>query len=202
MITKLSQFYKIIGYSFKDDAILNRALTHRSKSRKNYERLEFLGDSILGFVIAEELYDRFPNLDEGKLSQIRSKLVKGETLAKLALKLKINEFVILGVSEKNGGQSNEKILEDALEAVIAGIYLDSDFTSVRKVILAWYSDVISNLNLDFIDIKDNKSRLQEILLQNSMSLPKYTVVSIEGKDHEQVFYYFGIIKRIKHLHHC
>ncbi|MED7787463.1 ribonuclease III [Francisella sp. 19X1-34] len=186
MAPEYSRFYNILGYKFKDQTLLLRALTHRSKTKKNYERLEFLGDSILGFVIAEELYHKFPDLAEGKLSQIRSKLVKGATLAQLALQFNINEYVILGASEQ-GGQKREKILEDIFEAIIGAIYLDSDFVTVRKVVLSWYKDVIANINLNNVKIKDNKSKLQEILLQNSLSLPEYSIETIEGKDHEQVF---------------
>lgn len=186
MTPEYSRFYNILGYKFKDQTLLVRALTHRSKTKKNYERLEFLGDSILGFVIAEELYLKFPDLAEGKLSQIRSKLVKGATLAQLALQFKIDEYVILGASEQ-GGQKREKILEDIFEAIIGAIYLDSDFTTVKKVVLSWYKDVIANINLNSVKIKDNKSKLQEILLQNSLSLPEYSIEAIQGKDHEQIF---------------
>ncbi|WP_150466618.1 ribonuclease III [Francisella sp. SYW-9] len=186
MAPEYSRFYNILGYKFKDQTLLLRALTHRSKTKKNYERLEFLGDSILGFVIAEELYLKFPDMAEGKLSQIRSKLVKGATLAQLALQFKIDEYVILGASEQ-GGQKREKILEDIFEAIIGAIYLDSDFATVKKVVLSWYKDIVANINIDSVKIKDNKSKLQEILLQNSLSLPEYSIETIEGKDHEQVF---------------
>jgi ribonuclease-3 len=186
MTPEYSRFYNILGYKFKDQTLLVRALTHRSKTKKNYERLEFLGDSILGFVIAEELYLKFPDLAEGKLSQIRSKLVKGATLAQLALQFKIDEYVILGASEQ-GGQKREKILEDIFEAIIGAIYLDSNFATVKKVVLRWYKDVVANINVDSVKIKDNKSKLQEILLQNSLSLPEYSIETIQGKDHEQVF---------------
>lgn len=107
MVPEYSRLYKILGYSFKNYTLLVRALTHRSKTKKNYERLEFLGDSILGFVIAEVLYMEFPDLAEGKLSQIRSKLVKGVTLANLALNFKLDEYIILGASEQ-GGHKREK----------------------------------------------------------------------------------------------
>lgn len=186
MVPEYSRFYKILGYAFKDCTILVRALTHRSKTKKNYERLEFLGDSILGFVIAEALYKKFPDLAEGKLSQIRAKLVKGATLAKLALSLKLDEYVILGASEQ-GGQKREKILEDVFEAIIGAIYLDSDFLTVKQVILSWYESIIENINLEDVKVKDNKSKLQEILLQNSLSLPEYSIETINGKDHEQEF---------------
>lgn len=187
MIPDYSKLYKILNYKFKDYALLVRALTHRSKSKKNYERLEFLGDSILGFVIAEMLYTKFPSLAEGKLSQIRSKLVKGATLAELALSLELNEYVILGASEQSGGQNREKILEDVFEALIGAIYLDSDFATVKDVILSWYKPILSSIDIDSVKVKDNKSKLQEILLQNGLSLPEYNIETIQGRDHEQEF---------------
>ena len=187
MIQNFSKFYRNLGYDFKDNSLLNRALTHRSKTKKNYERLEFLGDSILGFVIAEVLFEKFPDSDEGKLSQVRSKLVKGVTLAKLALKLQVDEYIILGDSEKNGTHKREKILEDVVEAIIGAVYLDSEFTTVKRVVLGWYSEIFATEDFDVVKVKDNKSALQEILLQQGYNLPIYEIVSIDGKDHEQIF---------------
>ena len=187
MIQRFSNFYRNIGYDFKDNSLLNRALTHRSKTKKNYERLEFLGDSILGFVIAEVLFEKFPDSDEGKLSQVRSKLIKGVTLAKLALELQVDQYIILGDSEKNGTHKREKILEDVVEAIIGAVYLDSDFATVKKVILGWYAQILATADFDIVKVKDNKSALQEILLQQSFNLPIYDIVNIDGKDHEQVF---------------
>ncbi|AXA34401.1 ribonuclease III [Francisella adeliensis] len=187
MIQDFSKLYRNLSYTFKDVSILNRALTHRSKTKKNYERLEFLGDSILGFVIAEVLYHKFPDDEEGKLSQVRSKLVRGATLAKLALELQIDEYIIFGDSEKNASHRREKILEDVVEAVIGAIYLDSNFETAKKIVLKWYSKSLSQEDFDIAVVKDNKSSLQEILLQQSLSLPVYDIVSIDGKDHEQVF---------------
>ncbi|QLE79540.1 ribonuclease III [Francisella sp. Scap27] len=187
MIQDFSKLYRNLSYTFKDVSILNRALTHRSKTKKNYERLEFLGDSILGFVIAEVLYHKFPDDGEGKLSQVRSKLVRGATLAKLALELQIDEYIIFGDSERNGSHRREKILEDVVEAVIGAIYLDSNFETAKKIVLKWYSKSLSQEDFDIAVVKDNKSSLQEILLQQSLSLPVYDIVSIDGKDHEQVF---------------
>ena len=187
MIQNIAKFYRNLGYDFKDSSLLNRAITHRSKTKKNYERLEFLGDSILGFVIAEVLFEKFPDSDEGRLSQVRSKLVKGATLAKLALELQVDEYIILGDSEKNGTHKREKILEDVVEAIIGAVYLDSDFATVKKVLLGWYSEIFAAEDFDIIKVKDNKSALQEILLQQGYNLPIYDIVSIDGKDHEQIF---------------
>ena len=190
MVSDYSKLYRTINYTFKDTSLLNRALTHRSKTKKNYERLEFLGDSILGFVIAEVLYNKFPVADEGALSQIRSSLVKGETLAKLSRSFNMDEYVILGGSEKGGAQNRDKILEDILEALIGAIYLDSNFDTVKQTVLKWFDNILENLDLEISKVKDNKSKLQEILLQNALKLPEYGIVSIIGKDHEQVFTVF------------
>ncbi len=187
MVSDYSKLYRTINYTFKDTSLLNRALTHRSKTKKNYERLEFLGDSILGFVIAEVLYHKFPVSDEGALSQIRSSLVKGETLAKLSRSFNMDEYVILGGSEKGGAQNRDKILEDILEALIGAIYLDSNFDTVKKTVLKWFDNILENLDSEISKVKDNKSKLQEILLQNALKLPEYGIVSIIGKDHEQLF---------------
>ena len=187
MIQNFSKFHRNLGYDFKDNYLLNRALTHRSKTKKNYERLEFLGDSILGFVIAEVLFEKFPDSDEGKLSQVRSKLVKGVTLAKLGLELQVDEYIILGDSEKNGTHKREKIIEDVVEAIIGAVYLDSDFVTVKKVVLGWYSEILATEDFDVVKVKDNKSTLQEILLQQGYNLPIYDIVNIDGKDHEQIF---------------
>lgn len=187
MIQNFSKFCRNIGHIFKDSSLLNRALTHRSKTKKNYERLEFLGDSILGFVIAEALFEKFPDSNEGKLSQVRSKLVKGATLAKLGLELQVDEYIILGDSEKNGTHKREKILEDVVEAIIGAVYLDSDFETTKKVILGWYAQTLATEDFDVVKVKDDKSSLQEIMLQQSFNLPVYDIVSIDGKDHEQVF---------------
>jgi ribonuclease-3 len=187
MVADYSKLYRTISYTFKDISLLNRALTHRSKTKKNYERLEFLGDSILGFVIAEVLFNKFPSSDEGTLSQIRSSLVKGETLAKLSRSFNMDEYVILGGSEKSGAQNRDKILEDILEAIIGAVYLDSDFDTAKNTVLKWFDNILENLDSEVSKVKDNKSKLQEILLQNALKLPEYGIVSIIGRDHEQVF---------------
>ena len=187
MIQNFSKFYRNLGYNFKDNSLLNKALTHRSKTKKNYERLEFLGDSILGFVIAEFLFEKFPDSDEGKLSQVRSKLVKGSTLTKLGLELQVDEYIILGDSEKNGTHKRDKILEDVVEAIIGAIYLDSDFKTIKKVVLGWYTQILTIEDFDVVKVKESKSALQEILFQQSFNLPIYDIVKIDGRDHEQVF---------------
>ncbi|HBX59736.1 MAG TPA: ribonuclease III, partial [Methylophaga sp.] len=115
-----------LGIQFKNETLLLQALTHRSADPKNNERLEFLGDAILSFVIAEELFNRFPQAKEGKMSRLRASLVKGETLAEIARELKLGDVLILGQGElKSGGFRRESILADALEAILGALFLDS-----------------------------------------------------------------------------
>ena len=135
----LTQLSKRIGYTFKDQKRLLQALTHRSAKGQHNERLEFLGDSILGFVIAEKLYQQFPQASEGDLTRMRSSLVRGVTLAQLARDFKLGEHLILGPGEKkSGGHRRESILEDAIEAIIGAIYLDSDIATCKSLVLTWF----------------------------------------------------------------
>lgn len=183
-LLKLSQR---LGYTFSDEALINLALTHRSLSGTNNERLEFLGDSILNFVIAEALFRKFPHAKEGKLSRLRARLVKGDTLAEIAKEFDLGEFLLLGSGEmKSGGHRRDSILADAVEAIIGAIYLDSGQTAATDRILAWYESRLNALTLED-PIKDPKTRLQEHQQANRLSLPKYTVVSVGGPGNEQVF---------------
>jgi len=192
-LLKLSQR---LGYTFNDEALINLALTHRSLSGTNNERLEFLGDSILNFVIAEALFLKFPHAKEGKLSRLRARLVKGDTLAEIAKEFDLGDFLLLGSGEmKSGGFRRESILADTVEALIGAIYLDSDMATVKACILAWYQERLANLTLDD-PMKDPKTRLQEYLQGNKQPLPKYEVTSIDGDAHEQVF---NVLCRVKSL---
>lgn len=177
-----------IDYSFKDFSLLELAMTHRSVSgSRNNERLEFLGDSIVNFIIAEELYRSYPQLKEGKLSRLRAQLVRGETLAELSLKYQIGDCLILGSGElKSGGFRRHSILADALEALIGAIYLDSGLKNCQSLILDWYSDLLANLLIDEPQ-KDPKTLLQEYLQAHKKALPIYNVSSMDGAAHEQVF---------------
>lgn len=186
MIEKESISQKI-DYVFKDKKLLEAALTHRSLRGKNNERLEFLGDSILNFLIAEELYQRCPNAREGELSRLRSILVRGDTLADMARDFNLGHYLRLGAGElKTGGSRRTSIVADALEAVIAAIYLDSGLEACRQCVLSWYSDRLEHLS-ELIVIKDPKTRLQEYLQSHRFDLPSYDVISIEGKAHQQIF---------------
>lgn len=183
-LLKLSQR---LGYQFKDETLVNLALTHRSKSGSNNERLEFLGDSILNFVIAEELYLRFTQAKEGKLSRLRAKIVKGTTLAEIAREKNLGDFLLLGSGElKSGGFRRESILADLVESLIGAMYLDSGMDVTKKHILTWFASRLDELSLAD-PIKDPKTRLQEYQQANKMSLPKYQVTKITGATNEQLF---------------
>jgi ribonuclease-3 len=176
-----------INYQFKDIALLKLALTHRSMGKNNNERLEFLGDSILGVVISRELYKRFDHVDEGKLSRLRSHLVRGQTLAQLAGELELSDILILGPGElKSGGFRRESIQADAVEAIFGAVLLDSDFETINRVILDLYRDLLDDINPND-SLKDPKTQLQEYLQKRGNTLPKYELVKTVGKDHNAVF---------------
>jgi len=183
-LLKLSQR---LGYTFQDEGLIELALTHRSKSSVNNERLEFLGDSILNFVIADALFEKFPQAKEGKLSRLRARLVKGETLAQIAIDFDLGEFLILGSGElKSGGFRRESILADAVEAIIGAIYLDAGMAVVSERILSWFDSRLEELSL-LDPIKDPKTRLQEHQQANKSRLPKYEVLKVDGPGNDQVF---------------
>jgi len=183
-IEKLSQS---LGYNFKNTELLEEALSHRSIGNRSNERMEFLGDSVLNFVIASSLFDQYPDCDEGELSRLRAYLVNGEILAELAKELHVGEYLYLGVGEvKSGGYRRTSILSDALEALIGAIYLDSGIEICKKQILKWYDKRL--LKLPLIAPKDPKTRLQELLQARKLSLPAYTIISTKGAAHAQIFY--------------
>ncbi|WP_417224994.1 ribonuclease III [Amphritea sp.] len=187
MIKPATDLAKKLGYQFKDESMIELALTHRSHGKRNNERLEFLGDSILNFVIAEALYRRFPEAKEGQLSRLRAQLVKGETLAELAREMKLGDYLRLGSGElKSGGYRRDSILADAVEAIIGAIYLDSDMDSCRPYILGWYQSRLEQTSL--LDTqKDSKTRLQEFLQSRRAPLPDYELLSVSGEAHQQTF---------------
>ncbi|MDC0390286.1 ribonuclease III [Candidatus Thioglobus sp.] len=176
-----------LNYQFKDLSLLELALTHRSMGRKNNERLEFLGDSILGLVISRELYKRFTQIEEGKLSRLRSHLVRGQTLAKFGLSLELADVLILGSGElKSGGYRRESIQADAVEAIFGAILLDSDLETINTVILDLYQERLNAIDLND-SLKDPKTQLQEYLQKRNNTLPKYELTKTVGKDHNAVF---------------
>ena len=183
----ISKLCKRINYDFSNGDTLRLALSHCSSGKENNERLEFLGDSILGFLIAAELFQRFPMSKEGELSRLRAELVQKSTLAGIARELGLGEFMILGSGElKSGGADRESILADALEALICALYLDGGMELCRSRVLQWYAGRLDNLNLKDPQ-KDPKTRLQEYLQSRKQRLPLYEVSAVSGKDHEQLF---------------
>lgn len=176
-----------LGYEFLRQDLLERALTHRSYSQANNERLEFLGDSVLNCVVATSLYEKYPEMPEGKLSRLRSNLVNQQTLADLALKLELGDFLLLGEGErKSAGGRRPSILADAMEALFGAIYLDRGFTAAQNVLLKLYAPLIERPDLHTLG-KDAKTLLQEYLQGKKLPLPKYTVTAIQGEAHAQVF---------------
>ncbi len=184
-----------LGYQFKDTNYLKLALSHRSVGKNNNERLEFLGDSIIGYVMAHELYHRFIKDDEGNLSRYRSMLVKGKTLASIARQFEVGQYLNLGGGElKSGGFRRTSILADAMEAIIGAIALDSDIEQARNCVLSWYNDRLEHIT--DLDLKDPKTRLQEYLQANKYELPHYEVIDVQGQEHAQTFHVKCIVKEL------
>lgn len=184
---KINNLQKKMKYNFSKITILEQALTHRSANSKNNERLEFLGDSILNLIITNNLYHRFPNIDEGNMSRMRSKLVRETTLAKIAKKFNIGKYLYLGIGEfKNGGFKRESILANTMEAIIGGIFLDSNYKNTEKIILNWYLHFLINI-IPGEKQKDPKTRLQEYLQSYHLPLPHYLLFRIYGEAHNQKF---------------
>lgn len=190
MATKMSlwRLQKQLGYMFKDRSLLYQALTHRSADKTHNERLEFLGDSILSFVIANILYEQFPQVAEGDLSQMRSSLVCGQTLAALGKQFFIGEDLILGHGElKSGGFRRDSIISDAVEAIIGAIYLDSqNIDVIRKLVACWYKTRLETIQPGNRQ-KDSKTRLQEHLQGIHKKRPCYIILEVRGSDHKQEF---------------
>ena len=184
----LKALYRNIDYQFNDEELVHLALTHRSYSSNNNERLEYLGDSIVNFIIAEELFNLFEKQPEGQLSRLRATLIKKETLAAIANELSLGDFIKLGGGElKSGGFRRESILADALEALIAAMYKDSSLDVCREKVLRWFQSRLSSISLEK-DGKDAKTNLQELLQAKSLPVPNYTVTKTDGKDHNQIFH--------------
>ena len=183
---------RAIGYTFKDPALLQLALSHRSVGSNNNERLEFLGDAILNFVIAEKLFVLFAQASEGQLTRMRAHFICAEMLTEIARDFELGDYIILGAGEqRSGGHQRSSILADAIEAVIGAIYLDagSDYSTIKAIILNWFMDkfaVFNNKKLQ--NYKDPKTVLQELLQSKKMPLPFYEVTKIEGEHHDQTFY--------------
>jgi ribonuclease-3 len=178
---------KFLGYQFADEGLLTQALTHRSASATNNERLEFLGDAILGFVVARVLYDIRPDADEGALSRLRSGLVRRETLGEVARDLDMGSQInMAGVEHRSGGHERTGVLADALEAVFGAVLLDGGFDAAADVLRRVLDSRLSNLP-DDADLVDPKTRLQEYLQGRQLAPPDYSVEAAVGADHAKTF---------------
>lgn len=178
---------KSLDYEFQNIQLLEHALTHRSAPGVNNERLEFLGDAVLDFVVSEAVYSQRPDASEGTLSRLRSSLVKDTMLADLSTRLGIGDHLILGSGEKkSGGYRRASILADALEAVFGAVYLDSGFDEARRVIHNAYAGRLDAIP-DSAGQRDPKTRLQELMQSRKIALPEYRVEKVDGKAHDQIF---------------
>lgn len=180
---------KILGYKsqYFDPEYLKLALSHRSYSKNNNERLEFLGDSVLGLVISQWLYSQFPDLPEGKLSRMRSQLVRGDTLAQIAKYYDLGDSLNLGIGElKSGGHKRESVLADTVEAIFGAVLMDKGFAECQDFILKIMANWLAKVDPNLSD-KDAKTQLQEYLQKESINLAQYKLVAEFGKDHLKEF---------------
>ncbi len=176
-----------LKYRFQDAQLFQLALTHRSKSKRNNERLEFLGDAVLDFVISKIVYEQRPEADEGDLSKLRASLVRDESLGRLARDMGLGEHLLLGSGEmKTGGHRRESMLADALEAIFGAVLLDRGIAAAEEVILRVYSARLQQLP-EMDDLRDPKTRLQEWLQARKIALPEYQLLEVRGEDHKQEF---------------
>jgi ribonuclease III len=183
----LLELQRRLQYEFVDISLLSRALTHRSFSIDHYERLEFLGDSVLSLAVSDLLYSKLGTLPEGDLSRVRANLVKQETLHLLAVDLGLPDVIKLGEGEvRSGGHKRPSILADALEAIIGAVYLDAGFVKAQTLVHRLYKAVEINPQMDAIG-KDPKTELQEWLQGRKMKLPQYRVIGTLGAAHKQSF---------------
>ncbi|HLX52527.1 MAG TPA: ribonuclease III [Aquella sp.] len=190
--TKLEE---LLGYTFNNAGLLKLALTHRSYDVPNYERLEFVGDGILDYVIAKNLYTRYPNFTEGDLSKVRAALVNQDTLVEIANKIDLGQYLLLGDGEeKSGGRKRPSILGDCLEAIIAAVALDSSDIRATEVIERFYGEYLDNA--EHLISKDFKSILQECLQSRKIGLPVYELRGTDGPDHSMIFHVECVIPEL------
>ncbi|MEC7859803.1 MAG: ribonuclease III [Pseudomonadota bacterium] len=175
-------------YKFEDESLLQLALTHRSVSSYNNERLEFLGDAILGFIVTEFLFNKKNDSNEGDLTRLRSHLVQEPTLHKIAQNINLSDHLIVSAGEKKSGTKHRSsVLSDALEAFLGAMYVDGGIDHTRRVILDLYAEFLPNLP-KVSELKDAKTKLQEILQSKNHPLPVYSLIKITGQDHQQKFF--------------
>ncbi|MEN9916417.1 MAG: ribonuclease 3 [Pseudomonadota bacterium] len=188
MRAELENLCEKLNYRFKNPELLEAALSHRSfRDNKNNERLEYLGDAVLNFVIAAALFRQNIKAREGELSRLRANLVREETLSDLALEFELGKYLRLGAGElKTGGAQRKSILADGMEAVVGAIYLDSGFQACEACVLRWYAHRLENVET-IPDLKDPKTRLQEYLQAKKLALPIYIILALEGPAHQQLF---------------
>lgn len=187
---------RLIAHDFQNESLLIQALTHRSYSGTNNERLEFLGDGVLNFIVAHQLYQRYPKLPEGDLSRLRAYLVKEPTLCEIARNLNIGDALKLGEGElKSGGWRRPSVLADALEAIIGAVFVDGGFAAAEALVVRLYAPLLENLDPKSIG-KDSKSLLQEYLQGRKVDLPEYVVLATEGEAHCQTFHVECYIQKL------
>ncbi len=176
-----------LGYTFSRPELLTQALTHRSYGALNNERLEFLGDSVLNCSVARALYDAFPDLPEGSLSRLRANLVRQETLADIAVSLRLGDVLRLGEGElKSGGFRRPSILADTLESLFGAIFLDAGFDQAQCVVRGLFDPLVAKIDPKASG-KDAKTQLQEMLQSRRLPLPEYQLVATQGEAHDQSF---------------
>ncbi len=182
-----ARLQRALGHQFGDPDLLGLALTHSSADGRNNERLEFLGDSILNHIVAEALFRKFPLSREGEMTRMRAFLVKGDTLAEVAMELQLGDYLRLGPGARKGASHRSvSVLADTLEAVTGAILLDSDVETCRHCVLGWFDSRIQQLSGGKLE-RDAKTRLQEYLQGRNSPLPEYAVIDVQGADHEQHF---------------
>ncbi|HBH36523.1 MAG TPA: ribonuclease III [Gammaproteobacteria bacterium] len=187
---------KQLNLHFQAVSLFEQALTHRSAGSVNNERLEYLGDAVLGMVIAKRLYQRFPQASEGQLSRLRSLLVKRQTLAEIGAEIQLSKYLVMGAGElRAGGQSRDSTLADAVEALLGATYLELGNDTVERLIDHLFLQRLQKLTLELCE-KDPKTRLQEHLQSANLPLPEYEVLSVSGKQHQQCF---SVTCRVKAL---
>ncbi len=184
----LSGLERVLDYQFKDRQFLLLALTHRSHSARNNERLEFLGDGVLNFLIAHMIFQSFAEIDEGEMSRIRAQLVKESTLSEIANEMNLGEYLRLGEGElKSAGWRRPSVLADALEAIFAAVFLDAGYDSANRLAQKLFQHRLSSVNPKAIG-KDAKTMLQELLQARKLDLPNYQILRTEGEAHQQTFF--------------
>lgn len=184
--TRLDSLERALGYQFNDRALLEQALTHKSAGADNNERLEFLGDAVLGMAVAAGLFERAPSLAENDMTVLRASLVRKDSLAEVARALDLGDHLVLGLGERrSGGFDRASILADAFEAVLGAVYIDAGYSEAFDLVSRLFSERIRSVDPD--SVKDAKTRLQELLQGRGLPLPDYEVVDASGEDHDRSF---------------